>query len=90
MAREPSLETERAEQRRPSPNAPDETKHGFGRSRPLTEDQKRVLAREQGEAIASGRASKGHVVLRTPLRRAIFIGGLLGIVALGLIIAVLG
>ena len=90
MAREPSVETERAEERRPGPGAPDETSHGFGRSRPLTEDEKRELAREQGQAIASGRARKGYIVLRTPLRRAIFIGGLLAIVALALIVAVLG
>ena len=90
MAREPSAETERAEERRPRPDAPEETAYGFGRSRPLTDDEKRRLAREQGEAIASGRARKGYVVLRTPLRRAIFIGGLLALVVLGLILAVLG
>lgn len=90
MAREPSVETERAAQRRPGPDAPDETKHGFGRSRPLTDEEKARLARQQGEAISSGRASKGYIVLRTPLRRAIFIGGLVGIVVLSLIVAVLG
>ncbi|HET7410225.1 MAG TPA: hypothetical protein VFJ13_08475, partial [Paracoccaceae bacterium] len=63
MAREPSEETERAEERRPGPDAPDETNYGFGRSRPLTSEEKNRLAREQGEAIASGRASKGHIVL---------------------------
>ena len=90
MAREPSLETERARERKPGPEAPDETNHGFGRSSPLSEDEKRRLAREQGEAIASGRARGGYIVLRTPLRRAIFIGGLLALVALGLIVAVVG
>ena len=90
MAREPSVETERAKERQPGPDAPDETNYGFGRSRPLTSDEKHRLAREQGEAIASGRARKGHIVLRTPLRRAIFIGGLLGIVVLALALAILG
>ena len=86
MAREPSVETERAEERRPRSDAPDETAYGAGRSRPLTEEEKRRLAREQGEAIASGRASKGYVVLRTPLRRAIFIGGLVAAIVLTLIL----
>lgn len=90
MAREPSEETERARLRQPGADAPDETNYGFGRSRPLTETEKRDLAREQGEAIASGRARKGHIVLRTPLRRAIFIGGLIGIIVLGLILGVVG
>lgn len=89
MAREPSEETERADERRPGPDAPDETNYGRGRSRPPTEDEKRRLAREQGESIASGRASKGFIVLRTPLRRAIFIGGLLGILVLALIVGAL-
>ncbi|MBA3585685.1 MAG: peptide ABC transporter permease [Gemmatimonadetes bacterium] len=40
--------------------------------------------------MSSGRARKGHIVLRTPLRRAIFIGGLLGIVVLALALAILG
>lgn len=90
MAREPSEETERAHLRQPGPVAPDETSHGFGRSRPLSAAEKNQLAREQGEAIAGGRASKGYIVLRTPLRRAIFIGGLVGIAVLTLILAVLG
>ena len=90
MPREPSGETARAEARKPGPDAPDETNHGFGRSRPLTPDEKHRLAREQGEAIASGRARKGHIVLNTPARRAIFIGGLIGIVVLVLALAILG
>jgi hypothetical protein len=90
MAREPSVETERAETRKPGPDAPEETNYGFGRSRPLSPDEKRRLAREQGEAIASGRARKGHIVLNTPTRRAIFIGGLVGIVILVLALAILG
>ena len=89
MGREPSEETERAYERRPGPDAPDETNYGIGRSRPLTEEEKGRLAREQAEAIASGRARKGYIVLRTPLRRAIFIGGLLAIIVLGLIVGVL-
>jgi hypothetical protein len=90
MAREPSVETERAEIRKPAPDAPDETNYGFGRSRPLTPDEKQRLAREQGEAISSGRARKGHIVLNTPMRRAVFIGGLVGIVVLVLAVAILG
>ena len=88
MAREPSEETERAEARRPGPDAPDESNYGFGRSRPLDPDEARALAREHGEAIASGRATKGYIVLRTPLRRAIFIAGLVGIIVIGLIVTV--
>ena len=90
MGREPSVETERAETRKPGPDAPDETNHGFGRSRPLTSDEKHRLAREQGEAISSGRARKGYIVLNTPQRRAIFIGGLIGIVVLVLVVAIAG
>ncbi len=90
MAREPSVETTRAEARKPGPDAPEETNYGFGRSRPLNPEEKDRLAHEQGEAISSGRARKGHIVLRTPLRRAIFIGGLLGIVVLALALAILG
>lgn len=90
MAREPSVETERAEARKPGPDAPDETNYGFGRSRPLSADEKQRLAREQGEAISSGRARKGYIVLNTPLRRAIFIGGLIGIVVLMLALAIFG
>ncbi len=88
MAREPSVETERAEEKKPGRQAPDETNYGFGRSRPLTAEEQQRLAREQGEAIASGRARKGHIVLNTPLRRAIFIAGLLGIVVLALALAI--
>jgi hypothetical protein len=94
MAREPSAETARAEAEMPAPGeppgTPGETNHGFGRSRPLSPDEKQQLAREQGDAISSGRARKGHVVLDTPTRRAIFIGGLLGIVILVLALAILG
>ena len=90
MAREPSAETERAKERQAGPDAPDETNYGFGRSRPLTPEEKERLAREQGEAIASGRARKGHIVLNTPLRRAVFVGGLVGIVVLVLAVAILG
>ena len=88
MAREPSVETERAQERKPGPEAPDETNYGFGRSRPLDPDEQRRLAREQGEAIASGRARKGQIVLDTPLRRAIFIGGLIGLIVLAIVVGV--
>lgn len=88
MAREPSEETERARVRAPGPDAPDETSYGFGRSRPLSPEEQNRLAREQGAAIESGRARKGHIVLNTPLRRAVFIGGLVGIVVLGLVVTV--
>ena len=90
MAHELSVETERAKVRKPGPEAPEETDHGFGRSRPPGPDEKSRLAREQGEAIASGRARKGHIVLNTPARRAVFIGGLIGIVVLVLALAILG
>lgn len=94
MAREPSAETERAETTKPGsdvwPGPAGGTDYGFGRSRPLSTEEKHRLAREQGDAISSGRARKGHIVLRTPLRRAVFIGGLLGIVVLVLAVAILG
>lgn len=66
--------------------AAEDKDHGFGRSRPLTAEEQARLAKEQGELIASGRARKGHIVLRTPARRAVFIGGLVGIVVLVLIV----
>ena len=94
MAREPSAETARAEAEKPAPGeapgVPDDRNHGFGRSRPLSPEEAQRLAREQGEAIASGRARKGHIVLTTPMRRAIFIGGLVGMVVLVLALAILG
>jgi hypothetical protein len=94
MARELSVETERAEERiagrTPEAATADEGDYGFGRSRPLTPEEQRRLAREQGGAIASGRARGAHIVLNTPRRRAIFIGGLLGLVVLGLALAILG
>ncbi len=61
---------------------------GFGRSRPLTAEEQERLARQQGELIASGRARKGQIVLNTPARRAVFIGGLVGIVLLALIVTI--
>ena len=70
----------------PTPD-PGERGPGFGRSRPLTAAERERIAREQGELIASGRARKGYIVLRTPMRRAIFIGGLVGIVLLVLVVA---
>lgn len=66
----------------------DEELYGRGRSRPLTPEESRALAREQGEAIRSGRASKGQVILNTPLRRAIFIAGLAGLLILALIVSI--
>src|SRR5690625_2639646 len=51
----------------------DEELYGRGRSRPLTPQEDEALARQQGELIRSGKASKGLVILNTPLRRAIFI-----------------
>lgn len=66
----------------------DDELYGRGRSRPLTPEESRALAREQGELIRSGRASKGQVILDTPLRRAIFIAGLVGIVILALIVSI--
>jgi hypothetical protein len=41
-------------------------------------------AEEQRERIESGRARQGWIVLRTPLRRAVFLAGLAGIVILGI------
>lgn len=66
----------------------DEELYGRGRSRPLTPQENEALAREQGKLIGSGKASKGQVILNTPLRRAIFIVGLAGIVILALIVSI--
>ena len=85
MAREPEADTERAKANRPGPEAPEGSEPERGRAQSLSPDEKRRVAREQGRLIASGEASKGHTVLRTPARRAIFIGGLLGIVVLAFI-----
>ena len=57
---------------------------GFGRSRSLSRDEQQRLARQQGELISSGRARKGRIVLNTPARRAVFVGGLVGIFVLAL------
>lgn len=89
MAREPDADTERAKAGRPGPEAPDGSGEPRGRPEALQPDEKRRVAEEQGRLIASGRARKGHVVLRTPARRAVFIGGLLGIVILALAVAIL-
>ena len=61
---------------------------GFGRSRPLPAEEQERLAREQGELIASGRSRKGQIVLNTPARRAVFVGGLVGIVLLVLTVTI--
>lgn len=46
------------------------------------------MERDKEERTFSGRdTSQGHIVLRTPLRKAIFIAGLAGIVVLYAILA---
>ncbi|MFN4272240.1 MAG: peptide ABC transporter permease [Aliihoeflea sp.] len=46
------------------------------------------MDRQDQQRIFSGRdTSQGHIVLRTPLRKAIFIAGLAGIVILSAILA---
>lgn len=37
--------------------------------------------------LSGKQARQGHIVLRTPLRRAIFVGGLIGIVLLSFVLA---
>lgn len=69
---------------------PVETTRGGTGSRPSSTDEREELARKQGELISSGRARKGHIVLRTPARKAVFIGGLAGIVLLALVLAIAG
>ncbi len=44
----------------------------------------KARAEEQGRRIESGRARQGWIVLRTPLRRAVFLAGIVGIVILGI------
>ena len=47
------------------------------------------MDRQDQQRVFSGRdTSQGHIVLRTPLRKAIFIGGLAGIVLLSVALAV--
>lgn len=90
MAREPEEYTERAEERRPRPpegQALSDVEPRAGRD-PLEPDERARLAREQGRMIATGEASKGYTVLRTPLRLAIFVGGLVGIVLLALVLGI--
>ena len=86
MAREPEEYTERADERRPRPpegRSVSDVEPRAGDD-PFEPDERARLAREQGRKIASGEASKGYTVLRTPLRLAIFLGGLAGIVLLAL------
>ena len=65
-----------------------EAQYGFGRGRPLTPEEKEAMARQQAELIRTGRTRKGTIILNTSLRRAIFIGGLAGMVILALALAV--
>ncbi len=88
MAREPSLETERAKERQQGPDAPGETVRDADLSPPPGVERGRA-ALERASAIARGRQRNGYIVLRTPLRRAVFIAGLLALVVLGLIFLVL-
>jgi hypothetical protein len=45
------------------------------------------MARRQERTFSGRDASQGHIVLRTPLRRAIFIAGLAGMVVLSIALA---
>lgn len=51
-----------------------------------TEAEREETLREQAERIRSGRARGGRIVLNTPLRRALFLGGLVGLFLLALIL----
>lgn len=85
----PEADALRAEKARLESGAlSDDELYGRGRSRPLTPEESQALAREQGRLIGSGKASKGQVILNTPLRRVIFIIGLAGIVILGLVVSI--
>ena len=45
--------------------------------------------RDPREPYPAHKASQGEIILRTPLRKAIFIGGLVGMVLLALILGML-
>ena len=69
--------------------APEDGDYGFGRSRPLTQEEQDRLAREQGRLIGEGKTRKGHIVLRTRRRRTIVIGVLVGILGLAIVLIAL-
>ncbi|MGM0586277.1 MAG: hypothetical protein ACQEUZ_16640 [Pseudomonadota bacterium] len=50
------------------------------------EAEREKTLRDQAERIRSGRARGGRIVLNTPLRRALFLGGLVGLFLLALIL----
>lgn len=75
------------DQKRRTQDDPKEPGPGFGRGRPLTAEEKEEIARKQAELIRTGKTRKGQIVLNTPLRRGIFIAGLVGIVLLAMIVA---
>ncbi|MCT7376381.1 peptide ABC transporter permease [Chelativorans salis] len=45
------------------------------------------MAEKQKRTFSARNASQGYIVLKTPLRRLIFFGGLIGIVLLSLLLA---
>lgn len=48
------------------------------------------MAEKKKRTFSGSESSQGHIVLRTPLRKAIFIGGLAGLALLAIILAVSG
>lgn len=81
MAREPE---EYSERERP-PEAPGVGERATGtRRQHLAPDEAERIARQQGRLIESGRSRKGFIVLRTPARIAIFVGGLVLLIALAI------
>ena len=50
------------------------------------EAEREKTLRDQAERIRSGRARQGRIVLHTPLRRALFLGGLVGLILLALLL----
>ena len=56
----------------------------------MVDDSERREARPHtSEPYPAEKASQGEIILRTPLRKAIFIGGLVGMVLLALILGML-
>lgn len=45
------------------------------------------MAGKQQRTFSGRKARQGYVVLKTPLRRAIFFGGLIGLVVLSIVLA---
>jgi hypothetical protein len=71
-----------------SAGAPDDGGATETQKQDARETEREEVLRDQAERIRSGRARQGRIVLDTKGKRALFIAGLGGIVALGVLLAV--